>query len=87
MSFFERFLQKKFDLREEINNINELLEMKCGNFSIENEISFNFLNWPLRRTYVNFDDFMEKEGLNKVFELAYNEKSINLEQYLMRIKI
>jgi len=80
--FIDELLERKYDLRQEIVNIETLFLERYDGYSIYDKFNTVFIDWNLRNNYISFDDFFSHTGLEKIVEKCYNHCDISLEEFL-----
>ncbi len=79
--FADVLLNRKYNLSDEIIALQQLFKNNQDRYSLNDIFEEQFLNWPLRSTYVDFDTFFRDTGLSKIYFTAQH-KAITIEDYI-----
>lgn len=80
--FVDKLLNRKYDLRSEINAIERLFVEKVNHESMYDKMCKEFLYWRLRNNYIHFDTFMKETGIEDIVERCYGGRPVSLEEYI-----
>lgn len=83
INFMEKMLNRKYDLNQEILNIETLLkEQHYGEDTANNCISNNFKTWEFNNNYITFQQLKKDMGIYSIIDKAKIDKNCDLNDYI-----
>lgn len=81
-SFLETLAERKYDLSAEVNAIEDLIRRRnCFGTSILLSFKQQFLDWPRRNNFIDFDTFLIENKLDEIIEWCAIGEEISVDHY------